>query len=153
MRIMKIFEPAMCCPTGLCGVSVDPELLRISSVLNTLKKNGIVVQRYNLTGTPMEFVNNQAVSEFLNKFGPEKLPVVLVDDVIVIAGRYPTNSEFTVWLELASDLLGVQTECCTDTGCCCGDSGEEINAGCCCGDSEETEVNCCCDEERTSGCC
>lgn len=27
MRIMKIFEPAMCCPTGLCGVSVDPELL------------------------------------------------------------------------------------------------------------------------------
>ena len=29
MKTMKIFEPAMCCPTGLCGVSVDPELLRV----------------------------------------------------------------------------------------------------------------------------
>ena len=38
MRTMKIFEPAMCCPTGLCGVGVDPELLRVSTVLNTLKQ-------------------------------------------------------------------------------------------------------------------
>ena len=41
MKTMKIFEPAMCCPTGLCGVSVDPELLRVSTVLNTLKQHGI----------------------------------------------------------------------------------------------------------------
>ena len=77
MKTMKIFEPAMCCPTGLCGVSVDPELLRISTVLNTLKENGATVQRYNLTSAPMEFVNHTAVAEFLKKFGPEKLPVVI----------------------------------------------------------------------------
>ena len=45
MKTMKIYEPAMCCPTGLCGVGVDPELLRISTVLNTLKQNGVEVQR------------------------------------------------------------------------------------------------------------
>ena len=84
MKTMKIFEPAMCCPTGLCGVGVDPELLRVSTVLNTLKENGIEVQRYNLTSAPMEFVNHTAVSEFLKKFGPEKLPVIMVDDFIVI---------------------------------------------------------------------
>ena len=44
MKTMKIYEPAMCCPTGLCGVGVDPELLRISTVLNTLKQNGVEVQ-------------------------------------------------------------------------------------------------------------
>ena len=67
MKTMKIFEPAMCCPTGLCGVGVDPELLRISTVLNTLKENGVEVQRYNLTSAPMEFVNHKAVADFLQK--------------------------------------------------------------------------------------
>jgi hypothetical protein len=37
MKKMCIYEPALCCETGLCGVNVDPELLRISTVLNTLK--------------------------------------------------------------------------------------------------------------------
>ena len=129
MKTIKIFEPAMCCPTGLCGVGVDTELLRISTVLNTLKENGIEVQRYNLTNAPMEFVNNKAVAEFLQKFGPDKLPVVTVDDFIVITGRYPSNEEFTSWLELSPELLGV-TACCEDSSCCCGDekAGED---GCC----------------------
>ena len=145
MKTMKIFEPAMCCPTGLCGVGVDPELLRISTVLNTLKENGVEVQRYNLTSAPKEFVNHKAVAEFLNKFGPDKLPVVMVDDFIVITGRYPSNEEFTDWLELSPELLG-GTTCCEDPDCCCGEEAEagdscceeelasdENNEGCCCG--------------------
>lgn len=42
MKQMEIFEQAMCCPTGLCGPSIDPELLRLSSVLDALKEKGIV---------------------------------------------------------------------------------------------------------------
>lgn len=49
MKSVKIFEPAMCCATGLCGVGVDPELLRISTVIETLKQNNIQVDRFNLT--------------------------------------------------------------------------------------------------------
>ena len=30
MKKMTIYEPAMCCSTGLCGVGVDTKLLRIS---------------------------------------------------------------------------------------------------------------------------
>ena len=133
MKTMKIFEPAMCCPTGLCGVSVDPELLRISTVLNTLKENGVEVQRYNLTNAPMEFVNHKAVAEFLQKFGPDKLPVVMVDDFIVITGRYPSNEEFTSWLELSPELLGV-TACCEDSSCCRGGEEATGDSDCCCGD-------------------
>jgi hypothetical protein len=125
MKTMKIYEPAMCCSTGLCGVSVDPELLRISTTLNTLKENGIEVQRFNLTNAPQEFVNNKAVAEFLQKFGPEKLPVVVVDDVIVISGHYPTNEEFVKWLNVPAALLGVTAGdekssggCCCSGGCC-----------------------------------
>ena len=159
MKTMKIFEPAMCCPTGLCGVSVDPELLRVSTVLNTLKQHGIEVQRFNLTSAPMEFVNHPAVSDYLKKFGPDKLPVVLVEDCIVIAGRYPTNEEFASWLDVAPELLGVQSACCIGSDCCCGAVEEPKAEGCCCGTVEEpkAEGGCCCGEaeepKAEGGCC
>ena len=71
MKKMQIFEPAMCCSTGLCGVSVDPELLRISTVLNTLKKNGVAVDRFNLSSAPMAFVHNKVINTFINEKGAE----------------------------------------------------------------------------------
>ena len=156
MKTMKIFEPAMCCPTGLCGVSVAPELLRVSTVLNTLKQNGIEVQRFNLTSAPMEFVNHPAVGDYLKKFGPDKLPVVLVEDCIVIAGRYPTNAEFASWLDVAPELLGVPSACCTGSDCCC--SAEEVKTdGCCCGEEAKVESGCCCggveELKAEGGCC
>ena len=155
MKTMKIFEPAMCCPTGLCGVGVDPELLRISTVLNTLKQNGVEVQRYNLTSAPAEFVKSEAVTEYLRKFGPGKLPVVLVDDFIVIAGRYPTNEEFVSWLELPAEVLGVS--CCGgESSCCCGSEGEPEEEGCCCdipaADGCRTP-DCCTDTPALEDCC
>lgn len=52
MKKMSIYEPALCCETGLCGVNVDPELLRITTVLNNLKNKGIIIARYNLNSTP-----------------------------------------------------------------------------------------------------
>lgn len=60
MKHMEIFEQAMCCPTGLCGPSIDPELLRVSTVLDTLKQHGIDVGRYNLTSAPLKFVQTKA---------------------------------------------------------------------------------------------
>lgn len=121
MKTMKLFEPAMCCSTGLCGVSVDPELLRISTVLDTLKKHGIEVPRYNLNHAPMEFVSDKSIHEFINVHGDEGLPAVTLDGEIVLSGRYPTNEEITAWLELPADLL-LEPEsgsCC----CCCGGGG------------------------------
>ncbi|HML35205.1 arsenite efflux transporter metallochaperone ArsD [Sporomusa sphaeroides] len=106
MKKMQIFEPAMCCPTGLCGVSVDPELLRISTVLNSLKKNGITIDRFNLNDAPMEFVNNAVVNQFINAHGVEKLPATVVDGEIVITGRYPSNEDFIKLLQIPASLLG-----------------------------------------------
>lgn len=110
MKKMQIFEPAMCCPTGLCGVGVDPELLRISTVLNALKKNGIEVDRFNLTSAPMEFVNNKAINDFLNIKGVDELPAIILDGEIVFTGRYPTNEEFTKLLDIPSSFLREQTD-------------------------------------------
>ncbi len=106
MKKMKIFEPAMCCPTGLCGVGVDPELLRISAVLDTLKKQGITVDRFNLNSAPAEFITDQTINAYINEKGAEGLPAVIVDGEIVITGRYPTNGEFAKLLDLPENVLG-----------------------------------------------
>lgn len=103
MKKIYIYEPAMCCSTGLCGVGVDPELLRISTLINTLKKNGIEVLRFNLSNSPQEFITNKAVNEFINKNGVDQLPVTVLDGEIVITGRYPTNDEF-------ADLINISIE-------------------------------------------
>lgn len=105
MKKMSIYEPAMCCPTGLCGVGVNPELLRVSTVLNTLKRNGIAVQRFNLTSAPQEFVSNKAINEFINVNGVDELPAVVVEGEIVITGRYPTNQEFAKLLNIPAIMV------------------------------------------------
>ncbi|KLE15719.1 arsenite efflux transporter metallochaperone ArsD [Clostridium sp. C8] len=108
MKKMSIYEPAMCCSTGLCGVGVDPELLRISTILNTLKKNGVEVERYNLSSSPQEFVNNKEVNNFINTKGIDELPITVLDGEIVIAGRYPTNEEFKNLLGVSVNISGEQ---------------------------------------------
>ncbi|WP_459481226.1 arsenite efflux transporter metallochaperone ArsD [Clostridium saccharoperbutylacetonicum] len=105
MKKMIIFDPAMCCSTGICGPSVDKELLRVATVLNTLKNKGILVERYNLTNNPQIFVTNKVINEILNTNGVEALPVTVVDGVVVKEGKYPTNEEFCSLLEIPSDTL------------------------------------------------
>ncbi|CAB1253719.1 MULTISPECIES: arsenite efflux transporter metallochaperone ArsD [Clostridium] len=123
MKKMIIFEPAMCCSTGVCGPSIDPELLRISTAINTLQKKGILVERYNLTSNPQIFVDNKTINEVLNKEGTEILPVTMVDGVIVKTKAYPTNKEFCELLGISEDYLktGLKIK---SKGCDCG-------GGCC----------------------
>lgn len=105
MKKMIIFDPAMCCSTGVCGPSVDKELLRVSTTLNTLKNKGILVERYNLTNNPQIFVDNKVINEILNTKGVEALPVTVVDGAVVKEGKYPTNEEFCSLLEIPADTL------------------------------------------------
>lgn len=108
MKKMIIYEPAMCCSTGLCGVGVDPELLRISTVLASLKKNGVEVERYNLTNAPQEFIKNTEVNQLITKDGVEALPATVTDGKVVITKRYPTNDELISLLNVPRSFLGVE---------------------------------------------
>ena len=117
MKQMFIYEPALCCETGLCGVSVDPELLRISTVANNLKKNGVTLQRYNLNNFPQEFVSNAEINKLINDDGVEALPATVVDGKIVKTKAYPTNGEIVMWLNIPADYLVEKTD---NSGGCCG---------------------------------
>ncbi len=120
MKKMKIYEPAMCCSTGLCGASIDPELLRISTVINNLGKKGIKIERYNLSSAPQEFMKNSKIGELLNKEGINCLPLTMLDNEIVLTNRYPTNEEIAKFLEIPADFDGKpkKSNCCHDGGCC-----------------------------------
>ncbi len=126
MKKMQIFEPAMCCPTGICGVGVDSELLRISTVLNNLSKNGVNVDRFNLTSAPMEFIKNKTISDLLNSKGPEVLPATILDGEIIITGRYPSNEEFSQYLDVPISKLSESPKTTlnvlpNNSGCGCSD--------------------------------
>lgn len=105
MKRMVIFEPAMCCETGICGPSVDPELLRISTVIKNLRSNGILIERYNLSSNPQIFVDNKEISKLLNDYGMEILPVTMVDGNVVKTGAYPTNEEISRYLGVTERYL------------------------------------------------
>ena len=114
MKTVKIYDPALCCPTGLCGVNIDPELMRIAVVVETLKRKGIAIERYNLRDHPQVYVDNKVINEFLMKEGAEKLPVTTVDGEIVITGSYPTNKQIAEWIGVAEEELTVKKQqyCC-----------------------------------------
>ena len=109
MKTMSIYEPAMCCETGICGVSVDPELLRISTMFNKLQKNGVTAARFNLNSAPQAFINNTEINELINSEGVDALPATVIDGKIVKTKAYPTNEEIAVWLEIPASYLVEET--------------------------------------------
>lgn len=129
MKQMIIYEPAMCCSTGLCGVGVDPELLRISTVVNTLKKSKVTVERFNLSSNPQEFVTNAEVNKMIMDSGVESLPITVLDGKIVRTAAYPTNREILAWVGLPDSTLEEEANPAKKlklaqkprSGCGCGD--------------------------------
>lgn len=118
MKKMSLYEPAMCCETGLCGVSVNPELLRISTLMDTLKKKGFQVRRYNLSSAPRAFIQNTGVNTLLRNQGMTVLPITVLDEDIVLTGRYPSNDEIAAWLCLADGINPLPaSECHCKGGC------------------------------------
>ncbi|WP_455920227.1 arsenite efflux transporter metallochaperone ArsD [Priestia megaterium] len=105
MKKVEIFDPAMCCSTGVCGPSVDPELTRVASAIFAMEKKGFDITRYNLTSQPDKFVDQVEVNKILMDKGPDALPVVLVDGELEKIGSYPTNEEFAEWFGINSEEL------------------------------------------------
>jgi len=51
---LEIYDPAMCCSTGVCGPSVDPEMVRIQEALRQIQKQApaVEINRYGLSTDP-----------------------------------------------------------------------------------------------------
>ena len=121
---IEIYDPAMCCSTGVCGPSVDPELVRIQEALRQIQKQlpEIQVQRYGLSAEPQAFVANTSVAELLKSEGPECLPLVYVDGALVCKGNYPANGQLQEILKQAGVEISLnekkKNSCGCGPGCC-----------------------------------
>lgn len=90
---IDIFDPEMCCSTGVCGTSPDPELIRMGELVEKLKADGHIVARYMLSRDAAAFTANQQVYELLLKGGMKVLPIIAVDGTIRALGKYPQMDE------------------------------------------------------------
>jgi hypothetical protein len=93
VKKIEVFDPAMCCSTGVCGADIDPVLPRFAADLEWLKTQGVQVERYNLAQEPGIFVANESVKAALHAEGNGCLPLILVDGRIINRAAYPDRTE------------------------------------------------------------
>lgn len=128
MSKVEIYEPAMCCATGVCGPGVDQELLRVATFLNELEGEGRKIIRYNLSSDPMAFVSNKEVNDIIANEGIEALPITVVDGEVRQKGSYPSNANFAEWAGMTrEDIIKMVQKNETAATCSCGCDKE----GCC----------------------
>lgn len=121
---VQVFDPAMCCPTGICGPGVDPALLQITRDLRWLTAQGATVQRVGLAQEPQAFVANARIAGLMQAFGDGALPAVLVNDAVLAHGRYPTRQELIDALSaVPAPTQPSRTVQDADGGCCTPGSG------------------------------
>ena len=101
MTKLDVFDPPMCCSTGVCGPSVDKKLVQFAADLDWLRQQGLAVERFNLAQQPAAFVRNPLVKQALDNDGDKCLPIILVDGQEVCRGRYPARQELADLLNIA----------------------------------------------------
>lgn len=97
MATVEVFDPAMCCSTGVCGPSVDPALAAFAADLGWLAEQGVAVERHSLSQEPKAFAEKDLVRALLAERGDEALPAVVVDGALRSSGRYPSRAELAAW--------------------------------------------------------
>lgn len=121
MKTITLYEPAMCCSTGVCGPSVDQNLLTITAIFEALQQvDQVDAKRYNLSGNPDEFANNKTAVAAIQQGGDQVLPITMVDGEIVKTGSYPTQDELSAYTGLVFVREGAtkQGGCCGGSQCC-----------------------------------
>ena len=120
IKRLEVFDPVMCCSTGVCGPNVDPALVQFAADFLWVAGQGVPVERYNLAQQPHAFATNSVVRSLLAKDGSSCLPLILVDGQVVSSGQYPSRDELARLVGLEPDgaksikprLPIVRSRCC-----------------------------------------
>jgi arsenite-transporting ATPase len=135
---IHVYEPALCCTTGVCGPDLDQRLVSFTADVAHVSGAGGQITRHNLASDPHAFVTDDTVRAFMHVAGSEGLPLTAVDGVTVLTGSYPTREQLirfaalpvpaegtppaegaTARPALSLDLIGgTASACAPDSGCC-----------------------------------
>ena len=124
MKKLSIFDPPMCCYTGVCGVDPDAELVEFAADIAWLQKNGVEVQRYNIAQEPGAFIEDPVVKAEINESGESCLPLLVLEGQVISRGIYPQRKQLQSWmgidsLEQSADT-GLTAEGPSSCGCASG---------------------------------
>jgi hypothetical protein len=135
MTTVHIFDPAMCCSSGVCGTSVDPRLARFAADLDWLKSQGVAVERFNLSQQPAAFAADTEVKDALEAKGEDALPLVKIDGEVKSVGTYPSREDLAGWAGVRAPTAPAVAPEAATSGCCTPSSASDASApnksGCC----------------------
>jgi len=133
MTTVTVYDPAMCCSTGICGAEVDQKLVDFAADLDWLKSQGVGVNRINLSQEPAEFAANDTVKTVLQDAGIAGLPVILINDKMQSSGCYPGRAELAGMAGVTLTIDAAEPVIQSQSSGCCGGAGkpEETSSGCC----------------------
>jgi hypothetical protein len=100
---VELFDPPMCCPSGLCGPSLDQTLLDVNEMIMTLQRENLRVERYQMTSNPNAFLSNTEVMKLVREKQMEALPIIVVRGKVIKVGAYPSVDEIRAALTGAAN--------------------------------------------------
>ena len=118
MSRIQVFDPALCCSSGVCGTDVDQSLVTFAADVEWARQHGAQIERFNLGQQPDAFAGNATVLQLLQRSGQKVLPVILIDGDVAMAGRYPARAELAQWTGIAAPGAIPVVACCTGNDCC-----------------------------------
>lgn len=128
MTEITVYDPPMCCATGVCGAEVDQRLVSFAADIDWLKAQGVTVRRVNLAREPLAFVEEPQIAALMARSEGDALPVVMVDGRIVAEARYPKRAELAGLAGLSLETAPAPR---AKSGCGCGPAGGAGSNNCC----------------------
>ena len=117
MKTLKIYDPPMCCSSGVCGANPDEKLVQLAAFIKGLDKSKYCVERYNLAQQPEAYTACPVVAKILKEQGADILPLIFVDNKLLCSGQYPTIDDLASLLKLGCTDAQDSSTCCPE-GCC-----------------------------------
>lgn len=96
---VELFDPPMCCPTGICGPTIDQALLDLNEMVMALQSQGVSVARYQMTSHPNAFLGNAEVMKLVREQQMAALPITVVHGIVIKTKTYPTLAEVKTHLD------------------------------------------------------
>jgi hypothetical protein len=172
MTTITVYDPAMCCSTGICGTDVDQKLVDLAADLDWLQAQGVTVRRFGLSREPAEFAANATIRQIMQDSDGDDLPVFVVDGAVKAKARYPKRAELAEWAGLtdaqmreaiavgrmvkeasAGNIQGLADRLIPETvqasACCSPASERPVGASGCCGGATTSAPA----QEKAGSCC
>ena len=107
MTTITVYDPAMCCSTGICGTDIDQKLVDLAADLDWLKTQGVQVRRFGLSREPAEFAANDTIRQIMQDSEGDDLPVFMINGALKAKAHYPSRAELAEWTGINAPKLEI----------------------------------------------